>query len=57
MINNCYRYVDNIELVKQYVYDLIFFKSPRNHLLIGIIIGKSRILTLFLYQVFSSSVA
>ena len=41
MIYNCYRYVDNIELVKQYVYDLIFFKSPRNHLLIGIIIGKS----------------
>ena len=36
-----FRYMDNIELMKHYVFDLFYFKSPRNHLLIGHIIGKA----------------
>ena len=33
------RYCDNIEIVKNFIYDLFYFKSPRNHILIGIVIA------------------
>jgi len=34
----CARYVDDFERVKQFVLDLLYFKSPRTHLLIGLTI-------------------
>ena len=33
------RYTDNADIVKHFVYDLFFFKSPRNHLLVGIVVA------------------
>jgi len=35
----CARFCDNIEIVKNFIYDLFYFKSPRNHILIGIVIA------------------
>ena len=33
------RFTDNADIVKHFVYDLFFFKSPRNHLLVGIVVA------------------
>merc|ERR1712098_243217 len=30
---------DNIEMVRHFIYDLFYFKSPRNHVLVGIVIA------------------
>lgn len=35
----CARYVDNIQMVRHFIYDLFYFKSPRNHVLVGIVIA------------------
>ena len=33
------RYCDNVEMVKNFIYDLFYFKSPRNHILVGIVVA------------------
>eukprot|EP00092_Neocalanus_flemingeri_P040152 GFUD01043737.1.p1 GENE.GFUD01043737.1~~GFUD01043737.1.p1 ORF type:complete len:1387 (-),score=455.56 GFUD01043737.1:260-4420(-) len=35
----CARYTDNVSLMKHFLYDLFYFKSPRNHILVGIVIA------------------
>ena len=39
LISIIFRYSDNADVVKHFVYDLFFFKSPRNHLLVGIVVA------------------
>ena len=38
-LSTIFRYTDNADIVKHFVYDLFFFKSPRNHLLVGIVVA------------------
>jgi len=35
----CARYTDNVTLLKHFLFDLFYFKSPRNHILVGIVIA------------------
>ena len=39
MYDICLRYTDNVTLMKQFLFDLFYFKSPRNHILVGIVIA------------------
>jgi len=33
----CARYLDEVMLIKKFLYDLFYFNSPRNHLVVGVI--------------------
>jgi len=35
----CARFSDNVILMKHFIFDLFYFKSPRNHILVGIVIA------------------
>lgn len=35
----CARFTDSVSLMKHFIFDLFYFKSPRNHILIGIMIA------------------
>lgn len=35
----CARHNDDVHLVRHFVYDLFYFKSPRNHILVGIVVA------------------
>jgi len=35
----CLRYTDSLQLARTFLYDLFFFKSPRNHLLVGCMVA------------------
>jgi len=35
----CARFTDSVSLMKHFIFDLFYFKSPRNHILIGIVIA------------------
>lgn len=35
----CARYTDSVTLMKHFIYDLFYFRSPRNHILVGIVIA------------------
>ena len=35
----CARHCDNLQLMRCFVYDLFYFKSPRNHVLVGVVMA------------------